>query len=244
MPKTSDLAGNKKRPEWLSPAQLARLQDCSERTIREWCKRGLIQEAYQSRGGHWRIRMPLSIKTRYELERRSADWPFKGMKGDIGGDFSPDLAECLLLAQLFEVDISEEIPVPYLAELPDFLDQGLIKQPVGEKESTAARQIQDLIIEREATGKSFSDLLLIGWVYQYSRQNKARPTVGKIADFMGMSRGVFYRRYTAQQLHKAYLIATGEFKRDLPDPKGLDPVQRANLKAKKSTFESLQRDLY
>ena len=31
MPKTSGLPANKKRPKWLSPPQLARLQGCSER---------------------------------------------------------------------------------------------------------------------------------------------------------------------------------------------------------------------
>src|SRR6266700_8261094 len=101
MPKTSDLTdgkdrGVRRRPEWVSPTHLARLQGCSARTVREWCKGGLIQEAYQTRGGHWRIRMPLSGKTRLELHKRSSDWPFKEGAGDLQGDFAPDIAEWLM----------------------------------------------------------------------------------------------------------------------------------------------------
>jgi hypothetical protein len=48
--------------------------------------------------------MPLSVKTRYELEKRSADWPFKKFKKNargLEGDWDPDFAEWLTLAQLY-----------------------------------------------------------------------------------------------------------------------------------------------
>jgi Helix-turn-helix domain len=226
----------------VSPAQLARLLDCSQRTAREYCKSGLIPEAFRTRGGHWRIRMPLSVKTRYELEKRQADWPFKGMKGDFGGDWNPDLAEWLLLAQLFEADIRDAVPVLYLAELADHQEELTEHRVGGTGKESNARQIQDLINQRLKTGEPFSDLLLIGWVYQFWRKNDREPTVVEISKLMGISRDTFYRRHSPQELHRAYLIAAGEFKRDLPDPDGLDPVQRANRTAKKATFKSLQRD--
>jgi hypothetical protein len=249
--KTSALAASNaqqrftKRRDWGSLAGLAKLQGCSQRTIREWCKGGSIPEAYQTRGGQWRIQKPLSGKTRWELARRRDDWPFKGIKiGEIGGDFSPDIAERLLLTQLFEVGISETIPVPYLAELDlDLLEQGLIKQPIGKKE-ILARRIQDLITERLEAGKSFSDLLLKGWVYFFWRENKkCYPTVAEIAQLMGISRDTFYRRgHTSKEIARAYYTASGESKRDLPDLDGLDSVQRANRNARKRTFASLQHD--
>jgi hypothetical protein len=235
--------GQQKAVEQMSPAQLAQLHGCSQRTAREYCKSGLIPEAFKTKGGHWRIHMPLSMKTRYELEKRRDDWPFKGMKvGDIRGDFQEDIAERLLLTQLYQLGLSETPPVPYLAELPDLLEQGLIEQPISRKEKLA-RRIQDLIIERLETGKSFSDLLLTGWVYHFWRENKCRPTVAAIAQLMGISRDTFYQRgHTSQEIERAYLTASGESKRDLPDPHGLDSVQRANRKARKSTFASLQHD--
>jgi hypothetical protein len=62
---------------------------------------------------------------------------------------------------------------------------------------------------------------------------------------MGISRDTFYRRgHTSKEIEGAYYTASGESKRELPDPDGLNPVQRANRKAKKPTFASLQRDLY
>jgi hypothetical protein len=247
MLKTSDFADGKrrdvaKRPRSLSPPQLAQLLGgYSGRAVREWCKQGLIPEAYGTQGGHWRIRMPLSVNTRYELEKRQPDWPFKGTIGDLEGEWESDLAESLMLALVYQADIRDPIPVPYLAELPDFPHQ---EGPTDDPKESAARKIQNEIIQRLKTGRPFNDFLLIGWVYQYSRQGKDHPTVREIANLMGISRGFYYRRYTSQQLRKAYVIATGEFKRDLLDSDGLDPVQRANRNAKKPTLASLKHDLY
>src|SRR2546428_13064278 len=48
---------------------LARFLRCSERTIRNYCERGLIPEAIRSGkpGSHWHVRLPLSTKTRLVL---------------------------------------------------------------------------------------------------------------------------------------------------------------------------------
>ena len=148
-----------------------------------------------------------------------------------------------MLAQLYQVDVGEGVPVPTTAELGDLLDEGSIEEPASGKASIA-RQIQNEIIRRLETGKSFSDFLLLGWVYQFWRENQRRPTVGEIAELMGLSRPAFYRRHTAQALNKAYLNVAGEIKRDLSAPDGLDQVQRANLNAKKPGFAALHRDLY
>jgi hypothetical protein len=244
MPKTSDLPGNKNRPNWVSPAHLARFQDCDERTVREWCKKGLIPEAYQTPGGHWRIAMPLSWKTRAFLDRRSSDWPFKknardrrssdlGFKGakDFHGDWAPDFAEWLMLAQLYQRYLGEDLPVPTIAELGDPVWEGIEQST--DPRAKIARRIQNEIIQRLENGKSFSDLLLKGWVYQFWRRYKRRPTVAEIAEFMGLSVGAFYRRYTRAEMYKALRTACGRVAPRLPDPKGLDSVQRANIRAKK-----------
>src|SRR5260370_29163500 len=139
MSKTSDLnfLTDRKAPEkpkYLSPADLAGIggplkgrpgrkrQNCSERTVREWCKQGLIPEAYQTCGGHWRIRMPLSVKTRYQLDKRSTDWPFEDSGEDFQGDWNPEMAEWLMLAQLYQQRLEDDFPVPTIAELADTLD--------------------------------------------------------------------------------------------------------------------------
>ena len=160
------------------------------------------------------------------------------------GEWDPDFAEWLMLAQVYEVDFFEAIPVPYLAELGDPLCDDLIKphDGGGGKDATAIR-IQKLIIQRLTTGESFSDLLLIGWVCQFWRKNECEPTVTQIAKLMGLSRGAFYRRHTAHELHTAYLTASGKSTQGLPDPDGLDPVQKANLRSRKPGFASLNRDL-
>jgi hypothetical protein len=234
MPKTSDLAVNKKRPNWVSPAHLARFQDCDERTVREWCKKGDIPEAYQTSGGHWRISMPLSGKTRDLLHRRSSDWPFEKGKGDMQGNWDPELAESLLLAQLYQRDLDEGVPVPALAELADLLQQGLLEEEPTDENERMARRIQEKIIQTLETGKPFWNLLVLGWVYQLSRKNQRLPTVEEVAERMRLSRPALYRRKcSAKAIAKAYQVAIGELRRGLPGADELDSPQTANRKAKK-----------
>jgi hypothetical protein len=188
--------------------------------------------------------MPLSGKTRLELEKRSRDWPFEEGAGDLQGNWDPELAESLLLAQLYQRDIDEGVPVPALAELADLLQQGLIEEEPTDENERRARRIQDEIIQRLETGKPFWDLLVWGWVYEFSRRNQRCPTVAEVADLMRLSRPALYRRNCdADTIDRAYLIAIREFKRELPDPSGLDSAQRQSRDAKKPGFARLKRQL-
>jgi excisionase family DNA binding protein len=252
MPKTS--GSNRK---YLSLKDLARWLRCSQRTVREYCKRGKIPEAIRTRGGQWRIRRPLSGKTQLFLQKIRGDWPFDG-SSDAEGEIELDWAEMLMLAQLCEMDLDDFIATSYLPGVKEpSQDECLFvahnsneaeepnKEDPGEtKKRQAASRIRSAIYERPQSGTSLSGMILIGQVYQFWRKKKRRPTVAEIAQQMHMSRSDFYRRYTAQELRRAYRTASGsgELKRDLPDPGGLDPVQRANRNAKKCGFTSLQRD--
>jgi hypothetical protein len=241
MPKTSDFAGNKKRPEWSSLTRLAEFQGRTERTIREWCKKGLIPEAYQTRGGHWRIRMPLSWKTRAWLHRRSKDWPFQKNAGDWQGDFTAEFAEWLMLAELYQSRLDEDVPVPTIAELGDPIWEGIEEST--DPRAKQARKIQDEIMRRVQNNQSMSDLLTKGWVFQFWLKNQRLPNIADVGELMRLSRPTLYRRgYNARKRNEDYLIAAGELKRDLLGPDGLDPVQRQNLEAKKPGFESMQHD--
>lgn len=87
-----------------SLAGLAMLQGCSPRTIREYCKRGLIPEGVRSPGGHWKIKKPLSEETRSLLSRLRGDWWFTNNEND--DEFEADIAEDLMLAQLCGMDFA------------------------------------------------------------------------------------------------------------------------------------------
>jgi hypothetical protein len=94
-------------------------------------------------------------------------------------------------------------------------------------------------------GRSLGGAILLCLVYQFRRKEKRCPRVAEIAGLMGISRDTFNRRgHTKQEIKLAYLSASDESTWDPPDPQGIDSVQRANWKARKPTFESLQRDLY
>jgi hypothetical protein len=242
-PKTSDLSAPTMgkgigKPKYLSPKGLANLQGCSERTIRTWCKRGFISEAYKTPGGHCRILMPLSVKTRHWLETRSDGCPFDDNVGDFRRKFAPEFAEWLMLAQLYEQRLDQDFPVPTIAELGDTLRDGKIAD-TSDQRAIKARQIQDEIMQRLEAGKPFSDLILMGLVYQFWHEKKRRPTVAEIAELMGLSRPAFYRRHTRAELYRALRVACGRVEAHLPDPDGLDAVQKANRKAKKPNFASL-----
>ncbi len=179
--------------------------------------------------------MPLSGKTRYELEKRHDDSPLHG--DDRLAAFAPDLAEWLLLAQLFQLPLDQNVPAPTIAEWGDPLWEGVVDENLDR-----ARKIQEEIIRRLVAGESFSDLMLLGWVYQFWLENQRCPTVTEIAERMGLSRQAFYRRHSRAELYRAYLIASGRVGTYLPDPEGLDEVELANRKAKKPRGPNLNRD--
>jgi hypothetical protein len=237
----NDQQSSSKRPNWGSLSGLAKLEGCSERTVREWCKKGLIQEAYQTPGGHWRISKPLSWKTRVFLAKRRGEWPFKNRTNEcVAEDYQ--MAEWLLLAQLCQQGLLKELPVPTLADADE-----VIAEPGNEK-AKEARRIQEEIIRRLKNKEPFWDCLLIGWVYQWvnhcSQENPPCPTITQVAKLMGLSRPAFYRRYpnAEQDIAKAYEIAGGKLKEELADLRGRDPVLKQNMEAKKPGIESLHYD--
>src|SRR5207244_345898 len=139
-----------KRRNWGSLAGLAKLEGCSQRTLREWCKKGLIQEAYETRGGHWRIRKPLGSKTLVFLAKRRGEWPFKGknvvktLGKDWASVFEAERAEWYALAFIYQCALNEDIPVPYIAEFPDFPE--LAANPADRK-AQIARMFQGEIMQ-------------------------------------------------------------------------------------------------
>jgi hypothetical protein len=176
--------------------------------------------------------MPLSGKTRLEFEKLCGDWAFEEGAGDLQGNWDYDFAEWLVLAQLYQVDVDAAVPVATLAELGDHLDEGLIKEPTDENAKGAAK-IQDEICKRFKERKPVWDMLVLGWVYEFSRRNRRCPTAKEVADLMRLSRPALYRRScNADKINDAYLIAIREFRRELPDPSGLDSVQKQNKEAK------------
>jgi hypothetical protein len=260
--KTSDLSkGIPKRSsgkpwKYTTPASLALDLGCSQRTVRQYCKSGLIPEAYRTHGGHWRILLPYSVKTRLRLLKLQGDWPSGGREAE--GEIESDWAEMLVLAQLCGMGLDEFIAAPFLpgvieppqdecvsiAHNSNQIDEPIRQDPDEMKKREAANRIRSLIWERLRSGASFDDLIIIGLVYQVWLTNiSRRPTITEIARLMGISRGTFYRHgHTNQEIACAYLAASNESRRDLPDPDGLDPVQRANIRARRPAYTSSNYD--
>lgn len=248
--KTSDssVADAKIKPkrDYLTPAGLARLvgplkgqagrkrKVCSERTVREWCKGRLVSEAYQTKGGHWRIQKPLSWQTRVFLAKQTGKWPFK--KGSERGYAEADyqMAEWLTLAIANRQGLLEELPVRTLAEPDD--------DSPDDKETRLANRIQNEIVDRLKKKKPFNDLLLDGWMYQWinysSQEDPPCPTVAQFAEFMGLSRQAFYRRYpnAKTDIACAFERAGGKMENELPQADSPTAIQMANSQAKKTNY--------
>jgi hypothetical protein len=116
-PKSSD-SGKRARSVWdtegfVSPAQLAESLGCSERTVREHCKKKRYPEAYQTGGGHWRLRLPLALSTCVRLHHVAFGWSTKGPFKSVEGDFDPDFAERLLMEQIYGPDAYSKGMTPY-----------------------------------------------------------------------------------------------------------------------------------
>jgi len=208
-PKTS--GSNKK---YLLPKDLARITGYSERTVRKYCKAGKIPEAIRTRGGHWRIRRPLSGQTlRLHLKKV---WDVEG-SNEMEGEFEPDVAAILMSAQLRGKELGK-------LHDEEVADEDSVSQEFG----SAMAQIDDLITKRVNDLESVSDLHLLGWVNQYWLEKQSCPTVAEVAELMGISRTEFYRRkHSYKKIEKAYRVACGTgsdpFIESSKDPIGRKP---------------------
>jgi len=187
--------------------------------------------------------MPLAWKTLVFLAKRRGEWRINNTADDEPLTDDYQWAEWLLLAQLYQQGLSEELPVPTLADADE-----VIAQP-GDEKAKKARQIQEEIIRRLKKNEPFWDLLLIGWMYQWvyhcSQEDPSCPTATMFAQFMRLSGPAFYRHYpnASQEIAKAYeLVTTKQAKVELPDPGGREPGLKQSVKAKKPGFEALHYD--
>jgi hypothetical protein len=247
MPKASELRRTIRPsppPPFLSLERLARFQGVSQRTVRKYCQSGMISEAYATKGGHWRVRMPLSPQTRLFLAARSKKWPFGRRDEEDEGELESEWAKSLLLAHFYELDINEPLPTSYLAAIEHRSYRRLPKTRAIRGAMSAwarALTIENEVNHRMMTGQSLRALILVGSVYQLWRRNPRRPpTVTEVSKMMRISRGAFYRLYSgrtvANEIEDAYFTASKERSSARPPPPdGLDSVQRANRNAKKVT---------
>jgi hypothetical protein len=234
-------SGSSKQKNWGSLAGLAKLQGCSQRTMREWCKKGLIQEAEQTRGGHWRIRKPLGWKTLVFLAKRRGEWPFTaaGEKRSLFSD--SEWAEILMLALVYRQGFREEPPVPYRWEETVLWDEI-------DEEKAEARGIQNDIEKRLQNKGSFWDLLLNGWIYQWVNhcgiEDPPCPKVTQVADWLGLKRQTLYRRIpnVKDEIAKIYARIVGKSEAELPERQAFDSVELASRRAKKPGLDSLRHD--
>ena len=196
--------------KYLLPKDLARYARCSARTIREYCKKGKMPEAIETSGGHWRIRRPLSEKTKWFLAKIRGEWPFDG-SSEVKGEVDSDYAELLATAKALNCNAEDLLTDP---EIED-------RHP--EKRQEIA-QIKKSILDRVIAGKAFPDLPIVGAVDRFWWKYHRTPTVDEIVKEMELSRSTFYRRgyrrtfknavYAVSGKGKAALLKTSAFNKD------------------------------
>ena len=201
------------RRKCIFPRHLSDYLKCTARTVRDYCKAGKIPEAVRTPGGHWRIRLPLSARTKEFLHRVKGEWPFDGSK-PFEGEFESDVAGWLMDAQLYKKDWQECSPAPDLADLRPSKREAAAKihAEISKRLNDKAKAVlaahgpdaPDHLLDTKAL---FSDMHLFGFVYQVWLKSEDYPTVEEIAGLMCISRTEFYRLgHTAKHILQAYAV--------------------------------------
>ncbi len=229
MPKTSVLKG-----KYCLPKDLARWADRSPRTIREYCKQGRIPEAVRTPGKHWRIKRPLSGKTRLLLKLDRPERLFPGWKGETPQrEFDFERAEILMTAQVLACNLDDVVSDPVLA----------YRYPERQK---LIAQIPKAIWDRWKKVKGFHDLPLIEGIYRFWRSQHRTPTKGEVAKVMRLSRSTFYRSGYHRIFDEAVYAVTGKTKRELPNADSLTKAESSDSASRdleKPNFLSIQDEL-
>ena len=252
--------------KWLSLGSLAGYVGCSQRTIRQYCKSGLIAEAFMTAGGRWRVRRPLSPKTKRFLLTKKNGCAWDPSDGNAIGDFESEDAEILTEAHLrgkLVEDLYGEAEESDLSETEINTLDRIAKEGRAAEMHKAVRAVRRRAgktpldqgkldqIERDgfAARKRIWETQLLGWVKQHvlkypgSCPTEPPPTVAEITQTMKISRSEFYRRgLSSKKIKGAYRIALNEFICDLADSIAVDSTHRANVKAKKPIFSQVQDD--
>jgi AraC-like DNA-binding protein len=216
--------------KYLSLKALARRLGCPERRLRKYCERGEIPEARKTPGGHWRIRHPVSEKTKWVFAKVKREWPFGG-SSDAEGEFDSDHAERVMTAQALKSTVEEVVSDPVL----------VYRYPEEKRQQIA--QIEKAISAKETAGKGFHDLQLIEAVYTFWREHHREPTIGEIAKKMKLSRSTFYRKGLKKAFANVIYAVTGEAKAELPKTDTFTPSENPNSDLdEKSDFSSNQRE--
>jgi hypothetical protein len=218
-------------------AGLARWLGKSQRTVREYCKRGLIPEAVRTPGGHWRLRLPLSAKTKFKLAKLKDPSLKKRKLGIPTGNFDLEFTEWRLLARIYSLNVfgDEVSPAPSLYDLTDPLfqsqenvkgqEEGVTKWLIGGKddEEISARLMQrQLVIIAATKGAArrrllLQDLLLRGVIYECWCEDKRRlPMATTVIRRLGISRYAFYHHYPRKTFKKIRGQTLANFIGDVP----------------------------
>ena len=166
--------------KYFLPKDLARYARCSARTIREYCEKGKIPEAIRTSGGHWRIRRPLSEKTKWFLAKIRREWPFDG-SSEVEGEVDLDFAEALATAKMLNCDAE------------DLLTDPEAEQRHPEKQTEIA-EVKKSFYERLKPGEAFPRLPIVWAVNRFWWKHHRTPTIGELVKEMQLSRSTFYRR--------------------------------------------------
>ena len=160
-------------------------------------------------GGHWRIRRPFSLKTRFLFAKIRGD--FDGSI-DIEGDWEPEAVYSLLQGPLHQLALGEYVDDEDLSALDP-------------KRRLADSEIKKEIYDRFLSGKPLNDLQLFGEVYRFWLEYNHCPTVGEMARFKCISRSQCYRLgYSSAAIRRAYHAGCERIRTDLP---GHDASARA-----------------
>ena len=204
---------NPKRKFW-KISELAAKFRITERTLRNYCTRGLIPEARRKRGStHWRIPLELSWHTKSELRRKS-----KIHKKEMQKIFPRTSAN--VARHSIGDGINEELGVTLFyarqandtSTLEDAIDmalsnEGAVAHEYEEIEQKRERnkeiiKIHRLVTRRAKARKIANHVLEFRYAAEAVRREPRRVTIEAVARKMKVHKATLYRRHGREELNK------------------------------------------
>jgi hypothetical protein len=195
------LAERKLRLEWNMPRWndslkwAAQYWNKDQRTIRRWCRNGVFRNAYQTKGGHWRI--PFLKESDIDLERLRAC--YRNPKSLFQSEYAKSLKE-------FFSALGDATDT---AQILDLIATEVRKQSVTNGPAKVSNDALDLAVEerKRIRLEARARMLVL---------DRGYVTATALAMKLGISRATLYRNYGTKMVRTAIQRASRSVNCDTP----------------------------
>lgn len=165
----------------VSLSKIAWIKCVNQRTVRRWCQKGMVPGAYQTRGGHWRVRESKKFN-RWLIFRYKAGSLGSVQPGTTFGDRLDLLDKAQLLLRGF---VRSDFDNGKIFERDPELEHEMYTKPYAEFITPQVRRMVD----------EHPDAIRVATAALELYREGVKLTASNLAAKLSMSRATLYRRY-------------------------------------------------